>query len=363
MVSGWYGVDYPDVYDPGPEDNPTLSPLRYCHNGRYLQDLDLPALVWAVNNLLPEGLSLLAAPPKAGKSWLALDIALAVACAGKALGSLLTHGGEVLYVAMEDGERRLKDRVKVLLGDEPWPDGFHYCTKMPEGLTFLMFIEEWMEAHPGTRLIVVDTMGRVRPPKRDRDADSYREDYAFMASWQEFALGHHIALLVVHHTRKKASDYFVDEVSGTNGLTGAADVVMVLQRARNAQIEGVLQVTARDFKEHDLNLTRAGPCWQVFDGVIVSPSIGDEMARVITEVGRHEDGVGPKDVAAATGLDYDKVKTYLSRAVDRGDLTKAGWGIYVSVTSVTSVTFPGPEEEEGDTGNSGNTPPTGEVGP
>jgi hypothetical protein len=114
-----------------------------------------------------------------------------------------------------------------------------------------------------------------------------------MAALQRFALDRHLALIVVHHTRKAKSSEsdFVDDVSGTNGLAGAADVVLVLRRPRG-EPDGQLMVTARDFEEADLYLRRAGPAWQLFDGLVVNPDVGATMTTVLSEVARHPRGSG-----------------------------------------------------------------------
>ena len=74
--------------------------------------LTLPEPKWAVAGLLPAGFSVLAGKPKLGKSWLGLDIALAVALGGVALGSIHVSQGDVLYLALEDTTRRLQTRIR-----------------------------------------------------------------------------------------------------------------------------------------------------------------------------------------------------------------------------------------------------------
>lgn len=352
-----YGTDYPEPYDPGPEGNPTVldaaDPLVGVCDGPWLDGLDLPPMRWAVEQVIPEGLTLLAGAPKMGKSWLALDLCLAVASGGMALGAVPVERGTALYLSLEDGERRLRERVRLLNGLAPTPSTFHYATRIAVPLS--IFLTTYVERYPSVRLIVVDTLGRVRPPGQ-RNGDRYGEDYRLMASLQRFALDHRLALLVVHHTRKAKSSEsdFVDDVSGTHGLAGAADVVMILRRPRG-EPDGQLLVTARDFEEADLNLRRAGPAWQLFDGPVVDPDVGPVMAQVLAEVHRHPEGVGPTEVADATGLSVDLVKTYLFRGVKRGDLKKNGRGVYAPVTSVTSVTLPLSSVPEGDTGDTGDT--------
>src|SRR5947209_1653111 len=70
-----------------------------------LQEMDLPAPCWAVEGMIAQGITLLAGPPKVGKSWLCLQLAIAVAEGSDVLG-IPVEKGEVLYLALEDTPRR-----------------------------------------------------------------------------------------------------------------------------------------------------------------------------------------------------------------------------------------------------------------
>lgn len=333
-----------------PEQEPVVEPavdtapdvLAGLHDGRWLDAYRPTPMRWAVPDLLPEGLTLLAGRPKIGKSWLALDIGLAVAAGGLALGGLLVEPGEVAYLGLEDGPRRMQGRVQALNGlSQPTPVAFTFATALPVGIG--LYLAALVEAKPHLRLIVVDTLARVRP-RRERGADAYAEDYKVLGTMQTFALDHGIAVLVVHHTRKGASDDFVESVSGTFGLSGAADAIWVLSQPRG-EADGLLQVTGRDFAERDVYLKRAGPAWVVFDGNPADAVHSPNMAAVIDAVNTHPDGITPKGVAVLTGLGDVLVRTYLLRAEERQDVRKVARGLYAPVTStpvatVSSVAIP-----------------------
>jgi RecA-family ATPase len=71
-------------------------------------------LKFILPGLVPEGATLLVARPKFGKSWLVLDIAIAIAAGRFTLGQLKPVQGDVLYLALEDGPRRLQRRLLVV---------------------------------------------------------------------------------------------------------------------------------------------------------------------------------------------------------------------------------------------------------
>lgn len=123
---------------------------------------ELPPLRYIVDELLPQGLAILAGLPKIGKSYLSLDLCLCVAHGLPFLGKR-THAGSVLYLALEDSDRRLQKRVREVWGDKAVNSKFHRVTKAPrtnEGL--LLQLDEHMAQYPDTSLIVIDTLQKVR---------------------------------------------------------------------------------------------------------------------------------------------------------------------------------------------------------
>src|ERR1051326_1324266 len=84
-----------------------------------LQKANLPEPLWIVPRLVPEGLSLVIGGKSLGKSWVAYDFGLAVSAgvAALSLDALQTERGEVLYMALEDTDRRVQDRIKEMLGN------------------------------------------------------------------------------------------------------------------------------------------------------------------------------------------------------------------------------------------------------
>lgn len=333
-----YGKDYEEA-------NNLLAGLR---NGAWLDGQQFAPLRYAVPGLIPEGMTLLAGPPKAGKSWLLLDVSLAVAHGGYALEAVKVEKRPVLLLALEDGDRRLQDRCRTLLGRESIPAGLDYMTKVEPGLV-LATIAAWMEQYPDQQpMVILDTLGKVMPIAKPGES-AYNRDYRIGGALKALADAHPGSSLIVnHHVRKQGGDDFVDSVSGTHGLAGAADTVVILSRARH-ESAGLLNVTGRDVREGEYALAFSnGGQWGLNGPDLDSASnaaaalratddVGDEMAKVITIVGESTHPVSPGHVAQALGIDEKKAGVYLGRAVKAGRLTRQGRGQYSPVVSVGSV--------------------------
>jgi len=202
-----------------------------------LQELlakDLPPLRWAIPDILPEGLTMLAGKPKQGKSWLALSIALAIAAGGYALGKQPVTRGQVLYLALEDNERRLQSRARQLLASmNSVPSGieFELCwPRLDQG--GLRYLEEYLEVHPQVRLVVIDTWAKVSPCLKGHSRSRYEDDYEALTPLKCLADHFHVSVLVIHHLRKMAADDVLDEITGSIGVTGAVDGALILKRER-----------------------------------------------------------------------------------------------------------------------------------
>lgn len=238
---------------------------------------DFPEVKWAVDGLLSEGATILAGAPKAGKSFLALGLAIAIASGGRALGSVPVEQGDVLYLALEDGARRMQRRLLDMLKVREVPKRLTFAYNFPrlnEGGQEA--IEDWLKTHPEARLIVVDTLKRVRPHER-AISRIYNGDYDAVSPLNDMALMYGVNILIVHHDNKLTGneDWF-DSISGSRGLTGAVDAAMLLRRLRG-QSEGTLYVAGRDIEDGQKKVK--------FDGVINGWSlIGDAPSSLADKV-------------------------------------------------------------------------------
>ena len=207
-----------------------------------LQTIAYEPLAFLVEDLLPQGLHLLAGAPKIGKSWLALWLCLRVA-RGEPLWNFPTHPCEVLYLCLEDSFQRIQSRLFDLTEDAP--PTLHFAVmaeQLHSGL--LEQIDQFLKEHPSTGLIVIDTLQRIRTVSND--ANPYANDYRDIGVLKALADRHRIAVLLVHHLRKLGDDDPMNMISGTTGLSGATDSNFVLRKSKRRENTATLYCTGRD---------------------------------------------------------------------------------------------------------------------
>jgi hypothetical protein len=338
--------------------------LAGLRDGAWLDAQSFPPLAYAVPGLIPEGSGLLVGPPKIGKSWFVLTVGLAAAVGGKAL-SIAVPKRPVFYLALEDGDRRLQDRCRMLLRGDPIPREFQYLIRV-EG-PVLDTIAAWLDRqHDVPPLVILDTLGKVMPPA-ERGETSYGRDYRVGTTLKRLADQHPgMTLLTNHHDRKAAAEDFVDSVSGTHGLAGAADAVIVLTRKRH-ETSGLLKVTGRDVPEGEYAVTLSDGCAWDLDGadldeaaagarqVRLTGGVSDRSAEIIAFVADNPPRVTIDQVEEKFG---PNARRYLKRLADSGRLRKLSRGLYTSVPSVPLSHSQVSGGEEGD--NAWDTVPNGD---
>ncbi|MEV4127480.1 AAA family ATPase [Nocardia sp. NPDC049707] len=320
--------------------------LHGLRDGQWLDAQEFPPLSWSVEGIVPEGFGLIVAPPKAGKSWLVAAIGLTCATGGMALGRIPVKQRPVLYLALEDGHRRLQSRFRTLMEGQPIPKGISVVIKAEQGQVVAMIAEYMVRHQDAAPLVILDTLGKARPPKL-RGEDSYAQDYALGTKLKNVAdsvTG--ASLLVVHHTRKAESADFIDAVSGTQGIAGSADFVLVLNRKRKSD-QAVLSVTGRDVPENEYALVTDEGRWSLDGKDLMDAAatvatrqqeqqrdrLGDRSASVLAFVASRPMGTRATDLAQQLGISADDAGKYLRRLHDGGLIDKRTRGIYMPATS------------------------------
>lgn len=287
----------------------------------------LPPMRWVVRGLLPEGFYILAGKPKTGKSWLMLDLAVSVASGTDALGAFDVEQGDVLYLALEDGKRRLQDRLRKIAPDEV-PEHLHFDLDSPRANQGgLKWLDKWLSEHRNTRLVVIDTFAKFRAEQKSH-TNIYAEDYRAGEGIVDLARKHKVALVVVHHFRKQAGEDPIDEVSGSAGITGVADGVFLLKRRRNSKM-GHLLAIGRDIEEQELKLSwsSSSRMWTV-TGQTQDEDLSDSRKAILRVLGQAKSPMTPAEVAKALGRDRNAIKQLLWKMEKAGQIQSTGDGRY-----------------------------------
>jgi RecA-family ATPase len=307
-----------------------VSPI---HNGTYLDEQVFPEPSWCVPGIIPEGCCILSGHPKIGKSFLVLAVALAAASGGTVLG-VEVSARPVLYLALEDDPRRLQLRGRILLDDEPLPDGFSYMTR-DDAASAMDQARTWVEEHrTDSPLVIVDTLEKIRG---GRTQSAYSDDYKARMLLQTL-LAKNGTVIAVHHNRKGDSEDFLDQVSGTLGLAGSVDTIITLNRQRTGT-SGTLSVTGRDVDEMVYKLNFVGGHWSTDGGDLAEAArrtttrkFGPKMQEALELV---TSGMATTIGEIANYLDVSDgtARKYLSRlASDYGLIERTGNGRYGPVT-------------------------------
>jgi AAA domain len=296
-----------------------------------LQRKQFEPIRWVVPEIIVEGLTLLAGKPKRGKSWLALNCALAVASGGKALGNIACEQGDVLALMLEDNQRRLQDRMRKLEPSAAWPERLMLYTAWPRlDAGGLAEMEAWLQAAERPRLIVVDILASVRGSADGRKS-MYADDYGALAGLQQLSSKHRIAIVAVHHCRKAASDNDVfDEISCTTGLTGAADSALVLKRGEGRV--DYLHGRGRDLPEFEkaVSFDQTFGLWTLL-GEADQFRGADAEQKIIGALSAGGQAMSVRQIAEAVEAEYQATKQRLYRMASGGRIRKTERGKFSSV--------------------------------
>ena len=206
-----------------------------------------------IEGLLYAGAYILAGAPKIGKSFLVAQIAYHIST-GKKLWEYEVHQGTVLYLALEDDFQRIQRRMFKMYGVEDTPN-LHFAVaagKIGNGLD--QQLANFVQEHPDTKLIVIDTMQKIR--ELGSEAYSYASDYEIIGKLKEFADRYGVCMLTVHHTRKQPAGDAFEMISGTTGLMGCADGALLMRKEKRTALEATVDVVGRDQQDQILYLKK-----------------------------------------------------------------------------------------------------------
>jgi len=259
----------------------------------------IPPLKWSVLPIMPEGLGFISGRPKAMKSWTVLGICYAVQNGTKFMGHETTQG-DVMYLALEDSERRIKDRIIKL--------GYHklkhptilLASDVPYlGFGFEECIENWIKTKDNPRLIIIDTLARIRPRARKSSGTAYDIDNDLLSKIQTIAIQNNITIACVTHLSKQQQDYSFDRIQGSVGIQGIADFMWMIDRGDNSNHASIIG-RGRDMNDFEYAVNWNEDKWQYdFTGNLHMVQLTENRRQVIDAMQvlcKDNEEVSPKDV-------------------------------------------------------------------
>jgi hypothetical protein len=292
-------------------------------SGADLYQAEYPAPQFVVNPMLPVGLGMLYARPKMGKTFLSLQLAIAMARGDAAfLGEKLKISGRVLYYALEDTPRRLTNRLRMLAPRTP-----------PKTLANLQVLYQW-QGEEALRaelqrerysLVVIDTLLMVQQQHKREGRDIVADDYGAIQRFSKISQESGVAILLVHHSRKPKhgeKEDMRDVALGSTGTTAPADTLWRLSQTNEGRIRK-LEVTGRDVEEQALKIEFSiphGGWYKVADGV--AAEVGGPLQRqIVATLSDAAGAMSAKEIAGALEAKLNSVQATLSK-MREGDLVE-----------------------------------------
>ena len=250
-------------------------------NGESLMDMELAAPKFCVKGLLPQGLCILGGAPKVGKSWLVLDLCVRIA-KGEPMWNLETVQGTTLYLCLEDPYFRIQQRLGCITDEAP-PNIFFANAAGSLADDLEGQIKSFVYEHPDTVLVVIDTFQMIRNGSND---PTYSSEYEELQKLKRLADDLSICLLLVHHLRKQGDRDPINRISGTTGISGAADAVFVLEKDDRRKSDATLICTGRDLEHRELELrfAKESCTWELISDSISNPEklLPQEMVSFVS---------------------------------------------------------------------------------
>ena len=225
----------------------------------YYKPLAHPRML--IDGILADGLAVMAGDSKIGKSWMVLWLCLQIS-KGEPVWGIPTRKTDVVYLALEDREWRIQQRMQELT--ETPPENLHFgfsCGQLGSELEGQ--IEAVLQDYPSTGLIFIDTLQMIRDNVSGK-VNAYAQDYRDLSSLKKIADNHGICIFLVHHTRKdRDSSNIFNDMTGSTGIMGVADTVMILRKEERFGDAAALCITGRDVEEKKLKMQMCGVRWEI----------------------------------------------------------------------------------------------------
>lgn len=286
------------------------------HNESLTDIMDRPIVPhphW-IQGILASGVTLLAGAPKVKKSFLALEMGLCISSNIPFIGKYAVNPTSVLYLCLDSDDEDIHERMRDVFNYATWDtDNIHFMFEcLPEQWPQLVGL---LESHPEFKLIIVDTIAWMRLPSKG--INSYYDDYHFMAKFKRLYSGLGVSSLLLHHTRKMEADHFMDEASGSRGITGGAHNILNLTKKGDVS---TLKGTGNKLKEDfELNLTFMNG----YQYAEVKQTVKQQILALLAVEPKHY-----KDIAKQLGKTDKMISVIINQLLKEGTIKRFSNGVY-----------------------------------
>lgn len=314
------------------------------------------ATTWLYRGLLPVGAFLITGRPKIGKSWLLLQFSMCAGMGSQFLGYDADGACAGLYIAAEDNPTRMQSRLRTMAAVPP--DNITVWTmaefrglaqKYSDTMTLLQFLDRYLQEHPETRFVLLDTEETCRAiwAGERRTNDNRRitqQDYEQTRGFDELALRRKVLIGLVNHASKgKANTKQAGDphelINRTNVALAGASGQLVLANYPDSdpldtsERKRLLAVRGRDLDD-DLTLVvehekcgtfkNCGPYFKVRQAD-AEQQVLEAIEELQADAG--EEWISLRDVAEHAGNTTNAVKKALGRMRKRNEFVWKSWRI------------------------------------
>ena len=332
----------PDYFDieKNKKDKKNPSAWREGTTAKEIYETNYPEIEWIVDGLIGPGLTFISGKSKIGKSFASLQIDHAVENGGTFLGCKCAKG-KVLHYSLEDGKRRNKRRWQTM-GISPNEALYQFRdrkTKIPL-LTMGLEeeIEDWIKSTPDAKMIIIDPYVKVKKTIGGFKLNSYENDNYNLQNINTLANKYNIAVVFIHHTKKKAEDDVFDEMNGSAGIQSNCDSMIVLTSNRKMGSNTVLSCIPKDAEQKEFEVAMNPKCLWEYVGKVGEASKTKLQKTILDAIKKLESGDGAKaediknEVRSVDGSwSLDHVQVELTRLLGSNEIMKVKRGYYKSI--------------------------------
>ncbi len=301
-------------------------------------DTDQPETQWLIPNMLPIGLTILYGPPRIGKSWFTLHLALSIALGESVLGQLPTTPNDVLYLGLQDTPQQMCARTRKLLATRPTPTNLTWTNQWNTSSSDtdpIPTLDLWLTEHPHTHLLVIDSLQQLTPTPSSL---SIQQELLLLHQLKSLANHHRIAILITSQYAPKLNRTIHNEYPHAHALANATLVL----KPDPGQTDAILLVTGTDLPDQELSLHLPT---DTMSWTLIGPASDHRLSLarqdILALLQEHRDGpLRPKEVAALLHKDVRAITKLLFDMSHASQIRLLGRGQYMTIKSSTPTYIP-----------------------